>query len=119
MTEKKELVTEVVLRKIDHDYVKARGHFVLSNKIQISCSVIKGTNGLFVSLPSHKGKSREGGERYYNDVYIKDEQMFQTVTNVVLGKFSALTSEASGVPETSVSSDANEGKGEEETDYPW
>lgn len=56
---------------------KAFGRFTIAEVVGISFSIVDSKNGLFVSLPSHKGKDKDtGADKYYKDVFIDDKTVY-------------------------------------------
>ncbi|MFH1956952.1 MAG: SpoVG family protein [bacterium] len=51
-----------------------------------SFKVVEGENGLFVGMPSQRGQ----GDKFYNTVWIKDENFKNEVTEQVLGKYNEM-----------------------------
>jgi len=70
---------------------KAFGKFTLSEVVEVSFSVVQGREGLFVSLPSHKGKDKEGADKWYNDVYVTDETLRKDLQKKCLDVYKAQT----------------------------
>lgn len=51
---------------------KAYGRFTVAECFNINFSLVESKNGLFVSLPSHKGKDKDGKDKWYKDVFVED-----------------------------------------------
>ena len=68
--------------------------------------IIEGINGLFVSMPSQKGKNAQGEEEYFDSVWVEKElrdQLNQTAINEYGSQnasFSAPPAEPMSAPET-------------------
>ena len=62
--------------------------------------IIEGSNGLFVAAPQHKGKNKEGGDAWYDDVRFlgeKPDGVYRTpfqdeVYKSMIAKYNQLTS---------------------------
>ena len=68
---------------------KAFGRFTVAECINISFSVVNGKNGLFVSLPSHKGKDAEGNDKWYNDVFVEDKAILADLQTKCLAAYNS------------------------------
>jgi DNA-binding cell septation regulator SpoVG len=68
---------EVNVRKINSPKLKGVASVIIDNILEIDgFKIIEGSNGLFVSVPSHKGAVMEDGqkvEKYFDDVKFKGE----------------------------------------------
>lgn len=67
--------------------VKARGRVTVADAVNINISVMDSKNGLFVSLPSHKGKDKEGKDKWYSDVFIEDKKLYSELNEKVLAAY--------------------------------
>ena len=75
---------------------KAFGRFTIAECVNISFSVVDGKNGLFVSLPSHKGKDTETGEdKWYSDVFVEDKDVLADLQKQCLTAYNEKTGGAS------------------------
>lgn len=70
--------------------IKARGRVTISDVIDVSFTVRKGKEGPWVCLPSHLGKDKDGDDKWYKDVYIKDETNRDNFNKAVLEKYKEL-----------------------------
>lgn len=64
--------------------LKASGKVLIAGVVSVKFRVMEGTNGLFVALPSTKGKDG----KYYAEVFIPDETTRQQLQEVVLSTLS-------------------------------
>jgi hypothetical protein len=68
---------EVNVRKINSAKLKGVASIIIEGIMEIDgFKIIEGSNGLFVSVPSHKGSVMEDGQRvekYFDDVKFKGE----------------------------------------------
>lgn len=69
--------------------IRARGRVTVSDAVNINFSIMQGQNGLFVSLPSHKGKDKDGKDKWYPDVFIEDKAVFQDLTTKAVAAYEA------------------------------
>ena len=54
----------------------ARGTLIIDDIIKINgFTIFDGSNGLFVTPPQHKGKDKDGNEKWYADVIFLDEKI--------------------------------------------
>ena len=89
----KKIVSNVKLfpsKRTGKSKVLAFGNFTIADKIQISCSVISGKEGPFVSLPQHAGKDRDGNTKYFSDVWVKDKEWYQAINDAVISAWKDL-----------------------------
>ncbi|MDC1050656.1 septation protein SpoVG family protein [Candidatus Marinimicrobia bacterium] len=77
--------------------------------------IIEGINGLFVSMPSQKGKNAQGEEEYFDTVWVEKElrdQLNQTAINEYGSEntsFNAPSAESASAPESAaVNQNSNE-----------
>lgn len=69
------------------DKVLAFGSVVIAGTVQVNFSVRKSAKGLWVSLPSHKGKDKEGGDKWFKDVWLPDESVRNQFEKVIIDAF--------------------------------
>lgn len=74
---------------------KAFGRFTIAECVNISFSIVDSKNGLFVSLPSHKGKDKDGGDKWYHDVFIEDKAILKDLQDKCLAAYNGETGGAS------------------------
>ena len=89
--------------------IKARGSFLISNAFRVQFSVCEGPKGLFVGLPSRKGTDKEGKEKYYNDVFCTDKEVFAQMNKAVLDVYNNATGNVSSQGEASGPEDQSGG----------
>jgi DNA-binding cell septation regulator SpoVG len=91
------LVSDVQIWPVDgQGKVKARGNFMVANAFKVQYSLMQGPKGLFVGLPSRKGKDKEGNEKWYNDVFCTDEAVFKEMNTAVLAAYKSKTGTSQG-----------------------
>ena len=83
--------------------VQARGKVTVADVINVNFTVMNGKNGLFVSLPSHKGKDKEGADKWYNDVFIEDKGVFADLNKQVLAALKVKVGTAENQPDAPTS----------------
>ncbi len=76
--------------------IKANGSFVYNNAVKISCSVVLGKNGLFVSLPREKYTDKEGKEKWADKVFFLDEGVRKEMNDAVIAAFNGGDSTSQG-----------------------
>ncbi len=68
--------------------IKANGSFVYNNVVRISCSVVLGKNGLFVSLPREKYTDKTTKEEKWADkVFFTDKDVRDELNAVVVAAY--------------------------------
>lgn len=67
----------------------ALGSFELGGKVRINCAIKKRKDGkMFVALPQHPGKSKDGDQvKYFDDIFIIDDEWRHAVQKVVIDEF--------------------------------
>ncbi len=73
----------VTLRRIDHPHIAASGSFTCFDVLKCNFTVLKGSKGLFVSLPRKKGKD----EKWFNEVSIQGEELYRDFQKYVLEEY--------------------------------
>lgn len=107
------MISEIKIHPINNPKgnTLAFGSFVLMDAVKINCKINKGQKGLFVGLPSRKGKGPDGNDKWYNEVFITKTEVFEEVNKKVVEAY-----------ETTVSGD-NQGEPPGPTDQsagvPW
>lgn len=72
----------------NNSVIKANGSFVYNDAVQISCSVVNGKNGLFVSLPREKYKDKTSGEdKWANKVTFKTRELQDQLNEAVVAAY--------------------------------
>jgi DNA-binding cell septation regulator SpoVG len=71
--------------------IKANGSFVYNGTVRISCSVVLGKNGLFVSLPREKYTDKEGNEKWADKVFFTDETVRKELNESVVAAYQKQT----------------------------
>ncbi len=72
--------------------IKANGSFVYNGVCQISCTVVAGKNGLFVSLPREKYTDKKTNqEKWTNKVYFTDESLRTQLNDQIVAAFNKLS----------------------------
>ena len=72
--------------------IKANGSFVYNEAVRISCTVVQGKNGLFVSLPREKYKDKTTQEEKWADkVFFTDETTRKQLNDVVVSAYQGQT----------------------------
>jgi len=86
----------VKVRKINSSKLKGVASLVIDNVMEIDgFKIIDGSNGLFVSVPSHKGSIVEDGvkvEKYFDDVRFPGEQgqeVSQEIKQAILNEYNS------------------------------
>lgn len=80
---------EVWPSKNSEGKIKARGRVTVADAVNINFNIAQGSNGLFVGLPSHKGKDGNGNDKWYSDVFIEDKKVYSDLQNKVLAAYRA------------------------------
>jgi DNA-binding cell septation regulator SpoVG len=86
------IFSDLQIRKVNGKTIKASGTVVVANSVKVNFTVMEGSKGLFAKLPSHKGKDDQGTDKWYDDVYITDEDVRKDFQREVLAAFKALDS---------------------------
>ena len=82
------LISNVRLWKRDHDTVKASGKLTVANAFDIAFTLIKSSQGLFVSLPRRQYEDKKSGEKKWaNDVFCIDDAAREEMTTAVLAAY--------------------------------
>jgi len=94
------MISEIKIRPINNPKgnTVAFGSFTLFDTVTINCKVNKGSNGLFVGLPSRLGKDKEGKDRWWKEVFIKEEAFKKVNEKVVEAYENATSGENQGEP---------------------
>lgn len=71
--------------------IKANGSFVYNGVCQISCTVVSGKNGLFVSLPREKYTDKKtNSEKWTNKVYFTDEGLRNQLNDQIVAAYNKM-----------------------------
>ena len=102
---------EVNVRKINSAKLKGVASVIIEGIMEIDgFKIIEGSNGLFVSVPSHKGTVMEDGQRvekYFDDVKFKGEDgllFSKELKDSILASFMSASDPLGGGTRTSSSS---------------
>lgn len=82
-------------------------------------SVMNGTKGLFVSMPSQKGLDREGKETYYDTAFPLNKDLRAEINNVVLDAYAEKLNELQQSAMKRDNSAANEENEADNECYPF
>jgi stage V sporulation protein G len=67
--------------------VKANGSFVYGGALKVKFTLINGEKGLFVGLPTRKGKDKEGKDTWYPEVSFLDKNLQQELQKAAVDAF--------------------------------
>ena len=82
------LISNVRLWTRDHQNVKASGMFTVADAFDISFTLVSSKEkGLFVGLPRHSYKDKEGATQWNSDVYCKDDEARKEMTEAVMAAY--------------------------------
>jgi len=116
---------------------KVRAFFDLSTSEGLTIKgfkIIEGINGLFVSMPSQKGKNQQGEEEYYDSVWIESKALREELNKLAIDSYSgsqymdtlneSVSDNMAGQPSTKAEPEKSPEKKEEtkpfdETDIPF
>jgi len=87
------------LRPVNKGSVLGSGKIIFDGKFSINIAVMKKKDGgAFVKFPSHQGPDKDGGTKWYNDVWFDDKEFLNEINDVVLSEFDNVQSGTSHTP---------------------
>ena len=82
--------------------------------------IVEGINGLFVSMPSRKGKDQQGEDKWFDTIWIEDQNLRNTLNQLALdaynGDFSDTLSAPAQDSNNNTSSESSKPEATEKTD---
>lgn len=68
--------------------VKGNGSVVIGGMVEVKFTIVEGTNGLFVALPTRPYQDKKTGTtKYANEIAIPNRELYQEFQNVILEAF--------------------------------
>jgi len=87
-------ITSIKIKELDYDKLKGQATVTIDNELVLTgIKVFQGSNGLFVAMPSVKGREGEiddytKKQKYYDTFYPCSAEARTQLTEAVLAKFS-------------------------------
>ena len=66
--------------------------------------LVEGINGLFVSMPSRKGKDQQGEDKWFDTIWIEDQNLRNTLNQLALDAYNGDVSNATSSQESNKTS---------------
>jgi DNA-binding cell septation regulator SpoVG len=85
---------KVFKNKTDHPTVKGNGSVIVGGVVEVKFTILSGSKGLFVALPSRTYKDRDGNTKRANDVSIPDKATYTSFQKMVIEAFEKGSSSA-------------------------
>ena len=95
-------ITKVFINRFQDEKLKALATVTIDDCLNLTgIKVMEGVNGLFISMPSRKGKEGEkddkGKQKYYDIFYPKTKEFREQLVNAVLGEYNGQTTTTADV----------------------
>lgn len=92
------LFTDVRIWPTNHKTIKANGSVVVAGVVKVNFKVQEGSKGLWVTMPSHKSKDKEGKEQWYNDVFLVEEDHRKALQELAISEYNKKVSNPESAP---------------------